>query len=266
MKKNNLLLVLLIFLTIISFFVGRLFFSINLSILAVLSLRELLLIRKSTKVFPIEIELMAYILVVVLVYNNYGNDFNYNLIDYRLLSLLILANLIPLVFIKNRKKYSINDALYLISSTLFIGITFNLILLLRNYNADYVVYIFLISIFTDLFSYISGRLIGRHILSEKISDNKTVEGLVFGTLIGTFIPTLYFLSRINISLTTITVILVTLILSILAQLGDLVFCFIKREYTSSKENLFEMKNYGILNKLDSMIFILLGFILILTIL
>lgn len=262
MKKYSFSIVLLSLIALSSFFISEMTFSICMSVFAVFALKELISIRKETKSFPIEVEVMSYILTIILIYNNYGNSLNFNLIDYRYLSIIILTNLIPLIIIKNRKKYSLNDALFLIGSTIFIGFTFNLIVLLRNYNMDYLIYIFLIALFTDLFSYISGTLIGRYKLSEDISEDKTIEGLIFGTLIGTFVPTMFFLTKINISLSVYTVILITFLLSLLGQCGDLAFAFIKKEFM--KKELSKNK-FGVLNELDSIIFIILGFILILTI-
>ena len=56
--------------------------------------------------------------------------------------------------------YDINDALYLIGSLLFINIAFNLILVVRNYSLDYLIYLLLITVITDTFALITGMYIG----------------------------------------------------------------------------------------------------------
>ncbi len=264
MKKYSFTFILMVLLTLSSFFINALTFSICISIFAVFALKELLNIRKNTKKFPIELEVISYIMTILFVYNNYGSSVNFNLMDYRYISILILINLIPLIFIKKKDVYNLSDALFLIGSTLFIGITFNLIILLRNYNMDYVIYIFLIALFTDLFSYISGKLIGKYKLSNAISSDKTIEGLVIGTIMGTFIPSLFFLAKININLSIYVVFAITFLLSLLGQAGDLVFSFIKKEYIYN-DKIINSRKFSILNELDSIIFIILGFILLLTI-
>ena len=57
------------------------------------------------------------------------------------MSFIIFVFLFPMVFINNSKKYNINDALFLIGSTLFIGLSFNLLIITRNYDILYIVYL-----------------------------------------------------------------------------------------------------------------------------
>ena len=113
------------------------------SLIAVLSLRELFIIRKEKNKLPIVVELLAYIIVVFFTLNNYDNSVY--MIDYRLLSFLILVNLIPLIFINNKNIYNISDSLYVIGSTLCVGLTFNSLIMLRIYDLNYVLYIFCIT-------------------------------------------------------------------------------------------------------------------------
>lgn len=265
MQNNIYKIILIVLITLGGFLAGNLLFSIVISIITFFALLELISIRKSTKNFPIEIEVFSYIIVILMIYNNYGKDLNYNFLDYRYISALILVNIVPIIFINNTKKYGLSDALFLIGSTLFIGTTFNLIIMLNNYNSDYLIYLFLISLFTDLFSYIAGKLIGKYKLYKDMDSDKTIEGLIFGTVMGTFIPTLFFLAKININIPIIIVIFITFILSVLAQIGDLVFNNIKKEYVK-KDKKDSILNFKVLNEIDSLIFIVLGFILILSVL
>lgn len=262
MKKQSFLeVVVLLILFSGSLLFGRLPFAICMSLFAVLSLREILLIRGKSKV-PIELELLAYILVVFFTMNNYSADVAVYLLDYRLMAALIIIDMLPLVLINNKNKYNSNDALYLIGSTMFIGLTFNLIVLFRSYNFDYVIYVFLIAFCTDLFAFITGKYIGQHNFFPTISPRKTLEGALGGLAMGTIIPTLYFISTITTELPIYAIVLLTMGLSVLGQFGDLVFSFIKREY--GKKDF--LKGGGILDILDSIIFISLAFVLIISIL
>ena len=262
MKKQSFLeIVVLLILFSGSLLFGRLPFAICMSLFAVLSLREILLIRGKSKV-PIELELLAYILVVFFTMNNYSADVAVYLLDYRLMAALIIIDMLPLVLINNKNKYNSNDALYLIGSTMFIGLTFNLIVLFRSYNFDYVIYVFLIAFCTDLFAFITGKYIGQHNFFHTISPRKTLEGALGGLAMGTIIPTLYFISTITTELPIYAIVLLTMGLSVLGQFGDLVFSFIKREY--GKKDF--LKGGGILDILDSIIFISLAFVLIISIL
>lgn len=149
--------------------IGGLPYSILMLFIALLGLHELLKIRKTRKEFPFFVELCAYILVAFITLNNYDSKDLYFLMDYRLMSIMIFIFLAPMVFINNNKKYNLNDALFLTASTLFVGLSFNLLILLRNFSLEYVIYLFIISIITDTFAYITGKYIGKNPLAPLIS-------------------------------------------------------------------------------------------------
>lgn len=245
---------------------GGLPFAILMALLSVLSLHELLKLRRKTKVIPFSIELYSYILTAFFTLNNYNNGDVFYTLDYRLMAILILVNLIPLVFVNDKEKYNLTDALFLIGSTLFIGLTFNLLVLIRDYNIHYIIYLFLITSITDTFALITGRYIGKNKLCPKISPKKTIEGLVGGTFMGTFVATMYYISVIDTSLSIGIIVGLTMILSLLGQLGDLVFSFIKREFNQKDFSNLIPGHGGILDRLDSIIFVTLGFILFISIL
>lgn len=262
MKKGIISISILTVLFLLSSYFNGLFFALFMSLIAVLSLRELFIIRKEKNKLPIVVELLAYIIVVFFTLNNYDNSAY--MIDYRLLSFLILVNLIPLIFINNKNIYNISDSLYVIGSTLCVGLTFNSLIMLRIYDLNYVLYIFCITFFTDLFAYITGKLIGKVKLTS-ISPNKTLEGYIGGTIMGTFVPTMFFISTINTSLPVYAIVIITLFLSLLGQIGDLVFSFIKREF--NVKNFSNVVSFagGILDVIDSVVFVTFGFIIVLSI-
>ena len=160
---------------------GGIPFTILMAVLGVLGLYELLKIRGDVKKkFPIVMRLLAYIMVIFLIVNNANSiDLQYDL-DYRLVSLIIFLFLAPMVFINNSKKYNLNDALFLVGSVVFIGLSFNLLTVIRNFNIAYIIYLFLITTMTDTFALFTGMLIGKHKLAPEISPKKTIEGAVGG--------------------------------------------------------------------------------------
>lgn len=110
---------------------------------------------------------------------------------------------------------------------------------------------------TDVFAYIVGRLIGKHKFS-KVSPNKSIEGCVGGALgaivlglIYTVVANKYF--SVNISYIEISAI--SFALSIIGQIGDFAASSIKR-YVSIKDfsNLIPGHG-GMLDRIDSVIFI-----------
>ena len=124
------------------------------------------------------------------------------------------------------------------------------------------IYLLLITVMTDTYAYITGRLIGKNKLLEVISPNKTWEGTIGGTLFGVLIPMVFYYTCINSDINILTLFSVTLFLSILAQFGDLTFSAIKRHYKVKDFSNIMPGHGGILDRCDSIIFVILGFIIV----
>lgn len=242
---------------------GGMYFTGFMTVLGVLGLYELLRIRANKKQFPVVMRIIAYVMVAILIMSNAKTvDFQYSL-DYRLLSTILFAFLAPMVFINDSKKYNLNDALFLIGSVLFIGISFNLLAVTRNFDIMYIIYLFIITVITDTFALFTGMLIGKHKLAPEISPKKTIEGAVGGTLMATIVATLFYITVIDKAIPLVFVILITALLSGVGQLGDLAFSAIKRYYGQKDFSNLIPGHGGILDRFDSLVFVVLVFILVL---
>ncbi len=110
---------------------------------------------------------------------------------------------------------------------------------------------------TDVFAYIMGKWIGKHKFS-KISPNKTIEGCI-GGIIGAVLISLLFTYIFNnffaMDFSYIYTILISIVLSIVGQIGDFAASSIKR-YVGIKDfsNLIPGHG-GMLDRIDSVIFI-----------
>jgi phosphatidate cytidylyltransferase len=113
---------------------------------------------------------------------------------------------------------------------------------------------------TDTFALFGGKLFGKNKLCKEISPNKTVEGSIVGTIFGTTIGTVFYALLIGNKEIWI-VILLTFILSIFGQFGDLFFSSIKREHKVKDFSNVIPGHGGILDRLDSMLFVILGYLL-----
>lgn len=117
--------------------------------------------------------------------------------------------------------------------------------------------LFIVAWGTDISAFIIGKTIGKHKFS-KTSPNKTIEGCIGGIigaiicmLIYTYICNIYFRVNWNYGI----ILLITVILSIVGQIGDFSASTIKR-YTEVKDfsNLIPGHG-GMLDRIDSLIFI-----------
>ncbi len=240
-------------------FIGGNAFSLGVYLVALLGLHEFLKIKDEKKYIPSFIKFISYILLTLLILANTNiKELTFS-IDYRVLAGLFISYLIPTVLYHDREKYSVNDAFYLIGGVLFLGISMSLLILIRNNSLALTIYLFLIAIMTDTYAYFIGFLIGKHKLLESISPKKTLEGMIGGTVFGTFIGTVFY--HLFVSSTPIyVVIIITLFLSIIGQFGDLVFSAIKRYFSKKDFSNIVPGHGGVLDRMDSIIFILLGFV------
>ena len=237
---------------------GGMLFDITVFILAILGLKEFLDIKKSKKEVPIFIEFISYIALGLIIFFNSSNNYLLS-VDYRLIAGVFLTFLIPTVLYHDRKLYSVNDAFYLIGGVFFLGVSFSLFMLLRSEGLNLLLYLLLIAIFTDTFALFTGLLIGKNKLLSDISPKKTVEGMMGGTILGVFIASAFYNTVIDSTLPLYIVVFMTTFLSIIGQFGDLVFSAIKRYFSKKDFSNIMPGHGGILDRLDSIIFILLGF-------
>lgn len=262
MKKRILSAIVMIALFIPFLFIGGVGFELFMTALAVVGLYELINIREINKKFPLIVKIFAYIIGIFLVFTNI-HMIDYQLkLDYRIVSTVIFAFLVPMVFINNNKKYNLDDALYLVGSVLFVGMSFNLIVITRNLDLSYIIYLLLITTITDTFALFTGMLIGKHKLAPEISPKKTIEGLIGGTLMGTFVATAFYTTVINPTLPLVLVIFLTIGLSLVGQVGDLVFSAMKRYYGKKDFSDLIPGHGGILDRFDSLIFVVLAFVML----
>lgn len=248
------------------FVLGGLYFNLAFYILTLLGLKEFFSSKEKEKKYPDFIRLISYIMITFLYFSNTLNlDTNF-LIDYKLLAGLFIIVLFPVVLYHNEKVYNVKDAFYLLGGLFFLGYSMSLFYVFRNININLIIFLFLITIITDSYAYFTGRLIGKNKLLEEISPNKTWEGTIGGSIIGTFVCTIYYLNVINPSVNLISLILIVFFLTLVGQFGDLFFSAIKRTYKIKDFSNIMPGHGGVLDRLDSIIFVMLAFCFFLNIL
>lgn len=234
-------------------------FAIGCGILSILGYVEILKLKKSHQEIPNIVKALGLISLLYLVLGNYGEtSLVYSLSYDRVLIPLVLL-LIPTVFYK-KDKYKIEDAFYLLSGIYLIGLFFNLLIIIRDVDVFILLYLISVTIFTDTFAYAIGCLIGKHKMSPKISPKKSWEGAIAGVIGGVSIATIiyhYLVEPINFK-----IILITIILSIVGQIGDLVYSKIKRENDIKDFSNIMPGHGGILDRIDSLSFVIFTYVII----
>ncbi len=162
-----------------------------------------------------------------------------------------------LVFGIERENYSFEkmSSAFLMGSYILLGMTTLTSLgCAEAHNTKLFVTVWVVCAFTDIFALFSGMLFGKHKLAPKVSPKKTVEGAIGGLVCCTVAMLGYCLILEGWQNVTSTyLVFIAPLLSVVAQIGDLVLSAVKRK--------FEIKDYGkifpghggVLDRFDSVI-------------
>ena len=259
MKKRVISAIVMVLLFVPFLILGGIPFTILISILGMLAVKEILDLEKD---IPVMIKFISLVISLFLILYNY-HDLDFSLItDYRIIGCVFLLIASSMVINGNLKKYNYKDSLWLFSIILMIGIFFNNLIHLRNIWLNIFVYIFLISAITDTFALFCGKRFGKSKLSPNISPNKTIEGSLGGSVFGTVISVMFYLFFIDKSANILLLIIVTFILTIVGQLGDLFFSSIKRHHKVKDFSNLIPGHGGILDRFDSTLFVAYGYLIL----
>ena len=236
--------------------------AVAVGLLAAQSYRELLGLKKSRKNYPNYISVLGFICMELMVFHRVNAPLTaFTGVNFMIIGLIILILLIPSIFDK-KGNYTTKEAFYLIGSTIAIGLFFNLVMLIYNNNRWELLYLLAVATMTDTFAMLIGCLIGKHKLIPDVSPKKSVEGSVAGSIVGTIIASILYYNIISNQINIIVLVLMTLALTVLGQLGDLFFSKIKRENEIKDFSNIMPGHGGILDRFDSLTFITFGYIVI----
>ena len=245
MKKKLLGAALMLTICIPLIILGGIYYSIFIGIVSVLALWELNSLYKREKKLHIVIEILSYFCLLMIVFS----------FDYFLYALCLTIFIFLSTSMITGKEFTFKNCCQILTGILFIGISFYVIKDIRIESIHNLIYILLITVLTDTFALFGGKLFGKHKLIERVSPNKTIEGSLVGTIFGTIGPVIYYLFMIDPGCNIPLICVITLALSIVGQVGDLIFSSIKREFGIKDYSKLIIGHGGILDRLDSLIIV-----------
>lgn len=167
--------------------------------------------------------------------------------------IMVILLLVYSVLVKN--KFTFDDVAFIILGALYVGLGFYYFIETRNAGLQFVVFALLIVWTTDSGAYFTGRKLGKRKLWPEISPNKTVEGFVGGIIIAVICAIgMQLITPIASNYTAL--IIVAIISSVFGQMGDLVESAIKRHYDVKDSGKLLPGHGGILDRFDSLLFVL----------
>ncbi|OOV16578.1 phosphatidate cytidylyltransferase [Flavobacterium sp. LM4] len=249
-------------------------FIILFGIFLIIAIYEFCNLVNLGKVFSIIFGILLYTVIILVSHYNkqttaFFNDtlnLNTNIqqLDLILLAVTIVISIkcILFLFYDSVQKISISSKyLYLLG---YITLPFVFIVKIsfgaNDYNPKIIIGLFILIWTNDTFAYLVGKSIGKHKLFERISPKKTIEGFLGGTLFASFagflISKFYIQPNPEFSNKSILIwMIIALIVSIFGTTGDLIESKFKRIAGVKDSGAIMPGHGGVLDRLDSVIFV-----------
>jgi phosphatidate cytidylyltransferase len=178
-----------------------------------------------------------------------------------LITLIIAVKCIVFLFNNTQTISKLSKYIYLLGYIMLpfifiIKISFGI----KDYNPKIIIGLFILIWTNDTFAYLVGKSIGKHKLFERVSPKKTIEGflggVVFAAFAGFLISKLYIRPNPDFSQKSILIwTIIALIVSIFGTIGDLIESKFKRIAGVKDSGTIMPGHGGVLDRLDSVIFV-----------
>ena len=219
-------------------------------LLAFIALKELLNMNK-IRFISIPGIISALGLVIIMLPQDLGS-----LVPAIQLKGLVIMSFVVLSYtVMSKNSFSFIDAAFCLMSVAYVGIGFMYLYETREAGLAFILYAFLVVWTTDTGAYLFGRSIGKHKLWPVISPNKTIEGFIGGVLCSLLVPIIMQMF-IEFPVNIFVMMVVTVVLSMFGQLGDLFESGFKRHFGVKDSGKILPGHGGILDRFDSFMFVL----------
>ena len=235
------------------------------------------------------LSLISY-LVLIWNFDDINQDVLLNVFNFKVVLILFILVFSLLLLTIIEPKFDFNDYGKTLGMIFYVVLGLGSLVILRMIGVQFILYLFLTTMFTDVFAYLIGIKFGKHKMAPLISPKKSWEGAIAGTIIatvligtlGTFYGSVFksdilnannyqtildgfeMLTKINITGKGILIYLLTFMISIVGQMGDLVASKIKRVYEVKDFGNIFPGHGGVLDRFDSAMFAGMFLIIILT--
>ena len=187
---------------------------------------------------------------------------------------MLIVLMSGLVFVHD---YNVSDLGKLYIAILYVSLCAGALSVLRLLGIRFIVYLFVITISTDIFALVFGMLLGKHKMAPNISPKKTWEGAIGGTIVASILGSLLIIfypyvsklfgfgdvdffknvfdyQKLGMFGLVLFAILLSISLSVSSQIGDLIASKLKRNFgIKDYSNIFPGHG-GVLDRFDSAFF------------
>lgn len=232
-------------------------FFILFGLFLVIAVYEFCQLVHLNKILPILFAVLIYGSVTYLESHKITLSKNF---DYTLLITTLAISIRCIYFLFDDKQYKVEKVWKYLFLLGYIILPFVIITKIpfgiNGYNHKIIIGIFILIWTNDTFAYIVGKSIGKHKLYEKISPKKTIEGFLGGivfALLASYLISVYYIEGKQITQNIWFVF--ALIVGVFGTIGDLIESKFKRIANVKDSGNIMPGHGGILDRLDSVIFV-----------
>lgn len=159
--------------------------------------------------------------------------------------------------------FNISDGSVLFILLIVLGLGVHGILAVFNYGSLAILYVAVSTYMTDTAAYFVGVRFGKHKLAPTVSPNKTIEGAVGGWVMSSLVSLVYASLLLASRFDMIILVITSLLMPVVGQLGDLAFSSIKRHIHLKDFGSLFPEHGGVLDRIDSLLFNFMFFYVVL---
>lgn len=226
-------------------------FTILIYFMATIGLVELLRMRDSITSMP---KVFSLLLLWFLLSPNM--EINLNQISFSKIDILIVYVMVILLYtVVTKNNFTFDDAGFILLASIYVGVGFYFLIVTRSLGINYVLFVLFTIWATDTGAYFIGNAFGHKKLWPEISPKKTIEGALGGVISASIVGIIFHMI-IPFEHSLLTIIIITVFISVIGQIGDLVASAFKRHYEIKDSGHIMPGHGGILDRMDSLIFVL----------
>ncbi|WP_018658684.1 phosphatidate cytidylyltransferase [Allofustis seminis] len=249
MKQRIITALILVFVLVPAIIVGGIFWDVLISLIGLGSVYEWQRMNQR-KIYNFD-TILSFVSVLMMIH--FQTILSIFSLSINLVQLVFVIMIIFLTETVWSRSFHVKDAGYSFIGALYIGLGTMSATMIREISLPLILYVIVAITMTDTGAYFVGRTIGKNKLAPEISPNKTIEGaiggIVFGTALSLLFSRFYPLPDVSFSL-----VLMSVLLSIVGQLGDLILSCVKRYFGIKDTGKLLPGHGGLLDRFDSFLF------------
>ncbi len=235
--------------------IGKILFTVTIMLLAAIALMELLKMKNVAPLSLTGIFSLFFMWILVIPKQWFDNSIfqPFNLLDI----VLVFTVIFLLITVLTKNAITFDEVGFILLSAIYVGFGFHFFIETRYLDQGLSLVFFILFLIwaTDSGAYFAGKAFGKRKLWPEISPNKTIEGAIGGIISALIIGNIYHYF-FPIFESQLYIIMMIIVVSVVGQLGDLVESALKRHYAVKDSGNLLPGHGGILDRLDSLIFVM----------